>query len=88
MRQYFFVSEELERERLRYYNLLNSVRGSHADWYKWVHFYLRACQRMILNLQTKLENIETLAKEGLKKINQAAGSKSWMYGFTRLQHLM
>ncbi|MCE5729248.1 Fic family protein [Staphylococcus pseudintermedius] len=81
----FFVSEELERERLRYYNLLNSVRGSHADWYKWVHFYLRACQRMILNLQTKLENIETLAKEGLKKINQAAGSKImdvWFYTFT------
>ncbi|EIZ4628817.1 Fic family protein [Staphylococcus pseudintermedius] len=81
----FFVSEELERERLRYYNLLNSVRGSHADWYKWIHFYLRACQRMILNLQTKLENIETLAKEGLKKINQAASSKImdvWFYTFT------
>ncbi|EJA1922359.1 Fic family protein [Staphylococcus pseudintermedius] len=81
----FFVSEELERERLRYYNLLNSVRGSHADWYKWIHFYLRACQRMILNLQTKLENIETLVKEGLKKINQAAGSKImdvWFYTFT------
>ncbi|HCA7660007.1 Fic family protein [Staphylococcus pseudintermedius] len=81
----FFVSEELERERLRYYNLLNSVRGSHADGYKWIHFYLRACQRMILNLQTKLENIETLAKEGLKKINQAAGSKImdvWFYTFT------
>ncbi|WP_324173293.1 Fic family protein [Staphylococcus pseudintermedius] len=81
----FFVSEELERERLRYYNLLNSVRGSHADWYKWIHFYLRAYQRMILNLQTKLENIETLAKEGLKKINQAAGSKImdvWFYTFT------
>ncbi|EGQ3807272.1 Fic family protein [Staphylococcus pseudintermedius] len=81
----FFVSEELERERLRYYNLLNSVRGSHVDWYKWIHFYLRACQRMILNLQTKLENIETLAKEGLKKINQAAGSKImdvWFYTFT------
>ncbi|MDK3972328.1 Fic family protein [Staphylococcus pseudintermedius] len=81
----FFVSEELERERLRYYNLLNNVRGSHADWYKWIHFYLRACQRMILNLQTKLENIETLAKEGLKKINQAAGSKImdvWFYTFT------
>ncbi|EGQ4410833.1 Fic family protein [Staphylococcus pseudintermedius] len=81
----FFVSEELERERLRYYNLLNSVRDSHADWYKWIHFYLRACQRMILNLQTKLENIETLAKEGLKKINQAAGSKImdvWFYTFT------
>ncbi|EKC6438193.1 Fic family protein [Staphylococcus pseudintermedius] len=81
----FFVSEELERERLRYYNLLNSVRGSHADWYKWIHFYLRACQRMILNLQTKLENIEILAKEGLKKINQAAGSKImdvWFYTFT------
>ncbi|HBK5941594.1 TPA: Fic family protein [Staphylococcus pseudintermedius] len=81
----FFVSEELERERLRYYNLLNSVRGPHADWYKWIHFYLRACQRMILNLQTKLENIETLAKEGLKKINQAAGSKImdvWFYTFT------
>ncbi|HDK5680148.1 TPA: Fic family protein [Staphylococcus pseudintermedius] len=81
----FFVSEELERERLRYYNLLNSARGSHADWYKWIHFYLRACQRMILNLQTKLENIETLAKEGLKKINQAAGSKImdvWFYTFT------
>ncbi|MEJ7542129.1 Fic family protein [Staphylococcus intermedius] len=81
----FFVSEELERERLRYYNLLNSVRGSNADWYKWIQFYLRACQRMILNLQKKLENIEQLAKDGLKKINGAAGSKIidvWFYTFT------
>ena len=29
----FFVSEELEKERIRYYNTLNSTRNKEPNWY-------------------------------------------------------
>lgn len=82
----FFVSEELERERLRYYNLLNSVRGENPDWYKWIHFFLEACRRMTVNLKSKFEQVDQLAHDGIQKINSTSGSminNVWLYTFTR-----
>lgn len=82
----FFVSEELEIEKLRYYNLLNSVRGDKPDWYKWITFYLQACKRMTIQLQSKFKNVDNLAKEGLSKIKVHTGSTIndvWLYTFTR-----
>lgn len=82
----FFVSEELERERLRYYNLLNSVRGENPDWYKWIHFFLEACRRMTVNLKDKFEKVDLLAREGIQKMNSTSGSminNVWLYTFTR-----
>ena len=84
--QIFFVSEELERERLRYYNLLNSVRGENPDWYKWIHFFLEACRRMTVNLKSKFEQVDQLAHDGIQKINSTSGSminNVWLYTFTR-----
>ncbi|MFQ9626777.1 MAG: Fic family protein [Enterococcus avium] len=65
----FFVSEELEKERLRYYNLLNGVRGKNPDWFSWIEFFLNACQRMATSLLNRLESINELATSGAKKIN-------------------
>lgn len=65
----FFVSEELEKERLRYYNLLNGVRGKNPDWFSWIEFFLDACQRMATNLLNRLESINELATSGAKRIN-------------------
>lgn len=82
----FFVSEELERERLRYYNLLNTVRGENPDWYKWIHFFLEACRRMTVNLKHKFEQVDLLARDGIQKINSAYASminNVWLYAFTR-----
>lgn len=82
----FFVSEELERERLRYYDLLNSVRGKKPDWYKWINFFLAACRRMTINLGETFEQVDALAQDGMKIINSNTGSvinDVWLYTFTR-----
>lgn len=82
----FFVSEELERERLRYYNLLNSVRGDNPDWHKWIHFFLEACRRMTVNLKDKFEKVDLLAHEGIHNLNSTSGSminNVWLYTFNR-----
>lgn len=82
----FFVSGELERERLRYYNLLNSVRGENPDWYKWIHFFLEACRRMTINLKDKFEKVDLLAREGIQNLNSTSGSminNVWLYTFNR-----
>lgn len=65
----FFVSEELEKERLRYYNLLNGTRGENPDWFSWINFFLDACDRMTDTMLTKLDGITQLAENGLKKID-------------------
>lgn len=65
----FFVSEELEKERLRYYNLLNGVRGDTPDWFSWIDFFLDACDRMSDSMLRKLDGINDLAEKGLRKID-------------------
>lgn len=80
----FFVSEELEKERIRYYNLLNGVRGSNPDWYAWIKFFLDACKRMATSILSKLEAIEQLARKGLHLIDSTGSiNKIWFYSFTK-----
>lgn len=65
----FFVSEELEKERLRYYNLLNGTRGKNPDWFSWIDFFLDACGRMTDSMLTKLDDTTNLMEKGLNLIN-------------------
>jgi len=71
----FFVSEELEKERIRYYNALNGVRGDHPDWFTWIEFFLNACDRMASGLLEKLESIDSLAYRGMNLIREKEGSQ-------------
>ncbi|HIY58460.1 MAG TPA: Fic family protein [Candidatus Tetragenococcus pullicola] len=80
----FFVSEELEKERLRYYNLLNGIRGSHPDWYHWIDFFLDACHRMATNMLEKLDKINQLASDGLMKIDSNSKiNQVWLATFMK-----
>lgn len=81
----FFVSGELEKERLRYYNKLNGIRGKNPDWYSWLSFFLESCHRMLDSILKKLENITILVKQGLKKIDLPNNviSSVWMAMFTK-----
>lgn len=63
----FFVSEELEKKRAKYYHLLNRTRGSHPDWYSWLNFFIDASERMAKRLNILLDEANQLAKEGVKK---------------------
>lgn len=35
-----FVSEELERNKFKYYSLLNNLRTGKPEWYEWLKFFL------------------------------------------------
>lgn len=76
----FFISEELEKERIKYYNRLNAVRGDDPDWYAWISFFLESTERMANSMIEKLENISKLAKEGIKKLPMTdKGKNVWFY---------
>ncbi|WP_246569752.1 Fic family protein [Lentibacillus saliphilus] len=78
----FFVSEELEKERARYYDMLNGVRGEHPSWGEWILFFLKACNRMADRIHTKLEDADALAKDGLQQCQLESEKRVWLYTFS------
>lgn len=77
----FFVSEELEKQRSRYYHLLNGVRGTHPDWSSWLKFFLKACDRMAEKLSTLLDNAEQLALKGLAQCSREIVRRVYKFTF-------
>lgn len=63
----FFVSEELEKQRAKYYHLLNRTRGNSPDWYSWLDFFVDASGRMAEKLNNLLDQADKLAQEGISK---------------------
>lgn len=56
----FFVSEELEKNRYKYYALLNGLRAEQPKWKDWIKFFLHASIKQADNYIEKLEAIEQL----------------------------
>ena len=77
----FFVSEELEVERIRYYNTLNETRGETPSWISWIIFFLNASERMANKIIEKIETAETLASTGLNKCKTSFQSDVWLATF-------
>ena len=77
----FLVSEELEKERARYYDLLNGIRGKSPDWYSWLHFFVTASGRMAKRLLEKMHNANDLANVGLKKCKLESERRIWQHSF-------
>ena len=77
----FLVSEELERERLRYYDLLNAVRGNDPDWYSWLSFFVDCCGNMARRLVAKMRNSVKLAENGMKRLTTVSEQKVWIASF-------
>ncbi|WP_141603825.1 Fic family protein [Terrilactibacillus laevilacticus] len=78
----FFVSEELEKERPRYYEMLNAVRGKNPNWGDWILFFLNASDRMSDRLIKKLSDAEVLAHKGLGLCGTDSEGKVWLYTFS------
>lgn len=78
----FFVSEELEKEKQRYYDLLNGVRGKNPNWGNWILFFLHACDRMAERINRKLDTAEELARKGLSICETESEKKVWIYTFS------
>lgn len=78
----FFVSEELEKERIRYYNSLNSTRGQKPDWSTWLLFFLQSSERMANNIIQKLLSAEKLATTGMDNCETDMQKNIWLATFT------
>ena len=68
----FFVSEALERDKFKYYNLLNGIRSKN-DWNSWIAFFLKTvsqqCEKYIKivdQINELYENDLNLAKSVIK----------------------
>lgn len=77
---FFFLSEELEREKFKYYAMLNGVRAidrKEPDWKSWILFFLDATIRMAQQQYTKLDKAEQLYHDGMTKLDQPSTKKVW-----------
>ncbi|EHJ07958.1 Fic family protein [Staphylococcus simiae] len=77
----FFVSEELEKEKARYYDLLNGVRSKNSDWEGWIMFFLNASERMINSILKKIEKSEKLYTNGVKRLKAKSEISLWFLMF-------
>ncbi|SFL47851.1 Fic family protein [Lactococcus garvieae] len=77
----FFVSEELEKERIRYYNALNAVRGKEANWIPWLMLFLNASEQMAFNILKKINNADRHARAGLKECKTQTQKDVWLGTF-------
>lgn len=77
----FFVSEELEKQRARYYHLLNGVRGENPDWGSWLKFFLNASDRMADKLTALLDKAESIAENGLIKCEREIQRNVYLFTF-------
>ncbi|KGX86357.1 Fic family protein [Pontibacillus litoralis] len=76
----FFLSEELEKEKFKYYSLLNGVRGisgNNPDWESWILFFLDSTIRMADDQYQKLDKAEQLYNNGLKKLTKMSTKQVW-----------
>lgn len=77
---FFFLSEELEKEKFRYYALLNGIRGigrKAPDWESWIIFFLDATSKMADHQYEKLDRAEQLFKDGVRRITRNSTQKVW-----------
>ncbi|UXV31680.1 Fic family protein [Mammaliicoccus sciuri] len=77
----FFVSEELEKEKSRYYDLLNGVRTKTPDWEGWIMFFLNASERMIDSILMKISKSEELYFKGIRMLKTDSEKKIWFITF-------
>ena len=56
----FFVSEELEKNKFKYYTMLNNLRNDNPKWREWIEFFLEAIIKQANKNIEKLRQIEEL----------------------------
>lgn len=59
----FFISEELERSKFKYYGLLNNLRTEDHKWREWILYFIEATINQANNYIDKLLKIENLHRE-------------------------
>lgn len=59
----FFVSEELEKSKYKYYGLLNDLRNDQPKWKEWIKYFISSAIKQADNYIKKLTEIEDLYEE-------------------------
>lgn len=59
----FFVSEELEKSKYKYYGLLNDLRNDQPKWKEWIKYFINSAIKQADNYIKKLTEIEDLYEE-------------------------
>lgn len=59
----FFISQELEKNKFKYYALLNNLRSESPKWIEWINFFLEASISQADYYVNKLERIEALYED-------------------------
>lgn len=62
----FFISQELEKNKFKYYTLLNGLRNEYPKWVDWIRFFLISSMKQADYYIDKLVRIETLYNDLLK----------------------
>lgn len=60
----FFISEALERDKIKYYNLLNDIRYKH-DWNSWIKFFLATVRKQCEKYISIISKINALYEKHL-----------------------
>lgn len=55
-----FVSEELERNKFKYYTLLNNLRKDEPEWYEWLKFFLTSVDTQARKYIKTAEEVQEL----------------------------
>lgn len=58
-----FVSEELERNKYKYYSLLNGLRTETPNWYEWLLFFLDSIEKQADKYLIKASKIDEIFKK-------------------------
>lgn len=66
----FFLSEELEKNKYKYYGLLNNLRSSTPKWKDWLEFFLISATKQADKNIDKLTKIESLSNSLLQFASQ------------------
>src|SRR5690625_4116300 len=81
---FFFVSEELEKSKHKYYHFLNNVRGKKPKWYDWINYFLDATEKMSDKIIKLLNKAHDIVKTGLKECENETQKKVFIITTHRL----
>ncbi|MGL5568662.1 MAG: Fic family protein [Cetobacterium sp.] len=54
----FFISEELEKNKFKYYTLLNNLRADNPNWLDWIDFFLDSAIKQADKYLGKLKAVD------------------------------
>ena len=73
----FFISETLERDKFKYYALLNAIREEN-DWNSWIDFFLKAVDQQCSKYIDIVDRINALYEADLERAKQLIKSNKVM----------